>query len=149
MLCDDYLCCDFKQDQVSYIKKVKSLALTLENGHFLSRHKFVGRTGHLRFLVTGDHFQFINRLLSCARFLIYRCKLSNSKPDMSPYFIAINLVKNSVLYTYIKAGHKDNLNSHFRKWAYFTQSLFFFFAPVVHLIMFRELLRINWFSLQS
>ena len=38
-------------------------------------------------------FCFLNGLLLCARFLIYRCKYSKSKPDMLQYFNLINLVK--------------------------------------------------------
>ena len=56
---------------------------------------------------------FLSQLLLCARFLIYRCKYSKSKPDMLQYFNLINLVKQS---EYIIAKQNNKLSVHFKKW---------------------------------
>ena len=61
------------------------------------RTNIVFRKQHMSF--DFDHkgiiFGFLNEVLLCARFLIYRCKYSKSKPDMLQYFNLINLVKKS------------------------------------------------------
>ena len=61
----------------------------------------------------GIIFCFLNGLLICARFLIYRCKYSKSKPDMLQYFNLINLAKKS---EYIMAKQNNKLCVHFKKW---------------------------------
>ena len=58
-------------------------------------------------------FFFGNQLLLCARFLIYRCKYSKSKPDMLQYINSINLVKQL---EYIIAKQNNKLCVHFKKW---------------------------------
>ena len=40
-------------------------------------------------------FQFVNGLLLYARFLIYRCKYSKSRPNMVQYFNLLNSIKQS------------------------------------------------------
>ena len=59
------------------------------------RTNIVLRKQHMLF--GFDHkdiiFCFLNGLLRCARFLIYRCIYSKSKPDMLQYFNLSNLVK--------------------------------------------------------
>ena len=60
------------------------------------------------------HFKFINGLLLCARFLIYRCRISKSKPNMIQYFNIVTSVKNS---EYLIAKRKNKLEAHFRKWS--------------------------------
>ena len=61
------------------------------------RTNIVLRKQHMMF--GFDHkgivFCFLNGLLLCARFLIYRCKCSKSKPDMLQHFNLIDLVKKS------------------------------------------------------
>ena len=59
----------------------------------------------------GIFFCFVNQLLLCARFLIYR--YSKSKPDMLQYFNLINLVKQL---EYIIAKQNNKLCVHFKKW---------------------------------
>ena len=60
----------------------------------------------------GFIFCFLNGLLLCVRFLIYRSKYSKSKPDMLQYFNLINLVKQS---EYIIAKQNNKLCVHFKK----------------------------------
>ena len=68
----------------------------------------------------GVGFQFLNFLLS-APFLIYRCKYSNTKPNMLQYFNSLSITKQT---EYIIAKKKNSkLDKHFRKW-------YFIGAPV-------------------
>ena len=49
--------------------------------------------------------QFVNGLLIYARFLIYRSKYSDSRPDMAQYFILFDSIKQS---EYVIAKRKIN-----------------------------------------
>ena len=85
-----HLLCDFKI-VVSFWNNVSE---------FISsrlRTNIVLRKQHMLFSFDqkGVIFCFLNGLLICARFLIYRCKYSKSKPDMLQYYNSINLVKKS------------------------------------------------------
>ena len=60
----------------------------------------------------GSIFCFLNELLICARFLIYRYKYSKSNPDMLQYFNLINLGKKL---EYIIAKQNNKLCVHFKK----------------------------------
>ena len=53
----------------------------------------------------GVGFQFLNSLLLSARFLIYRCKHSNTKPNMLQYFNSLSITKQT---EYIIAKKKVN-----------------------------------------
>ena len=80
------------------------------------RTNIVHRKQHMLF--GFDHkgfflFCFVNQLLSCARFLTYRCEYSKSKADMLQYFNLINLVKKA---EYIIAKQNNKLCVHFQKW---------------------------------
>ena len=79
------------------------------------RTNIVLRKKHM--LLGFDHkgiiFCFLNGLLICGRFLIYKCKYSKSKPDMLQYFNLISLVKKS---EYIIAKQNNKLCVHFKKW---------------------------------
>ena len=68
----------------------------------------------------GVGFQFLNSLLLSARFLIYRCKYSNAKPNMLQYFNSLSITKQT---EYIVAKKNSKLDKHFRKW-------YFIGAPV-------------------
>ena len=61
----------------------------------------------------GIIFCFFNGLLICARFLIYRCKYSKSKPDMLQNFNLINLANTL---EYIIAKQNNKLCIHFKIW---------------------------------
>jgi len=65
-------------------------------------------------------YQFINELLFCGRFLIYRCKHSNAHPEMIQYFNIINVVRKT---EYIIAKEKNKLDLHYEKWRALIQSL--------------------------
>jgi len=58
---------------------------------------------------------FINSLLLSARFLIYRCKYSGTKPNMLQYFNLLNNIKST---EYLIAKRNNKIAIHFRKWAY-------------------------------
>jgi len=70
-------------------------------------HKLFG------FQDNSTFYQFINELLLCARFLIYRCKHSNAHPEMIQYFNMINIVRKT---EYIIAKERNKLNLHYEKW---------------------------------
>ena len=53
----------------------------------------------------GVGFQFLNSLLLSARFLMYRCKYSNTKPNMLQYFNSLSITKQT---EYIIAKKKSN-----------------------------------------
>ena len=78
------------------------------------RTNIVLRKQHMLF--GFDHkdvtFCFLNGLPICARFLIYRCKYSKSKPNMLQYFNLINLVKNQNIQLQNK---KNKMCKHFKK----------------------------------
>jgi len=57
-------------------------------------------------------YQFINELLLCARFLIFRCKHSNAHPKMIQYFNMINVVRKT---EYIIAKERNKLDLHYQK----------------------------------
>ena len=67
----------------------------------------------------GFHTQYannplVNHMLLVARFLIYRCKHSNTTPNMPQYFNAITSTKKSEHYI----AKKDNkLEFHYKKWS--------------------------------
>ena len=48
-----------------------------------------------------------------ARFFIYRCKYSKSKPNMLKYFNELNMIKTS---EYIIAKRNKSLAEHYKKW---------------------------------
>ena len=73
-----------------------------------------------QFQEKGVGFQFLNSLLLSARFLIYRCKYSNTKPNMLQYFNSLSITKQT---EYIIAKKNSKLDKHFRKW-------YFIGAPV-------------------
>ena len=74
--------------------------------NFENRHKLFG------FQENNDIFQFINALLLYARFLIYRCKYSKCKPNMTQCFNFVNSIRQS---EYFIAKKKHELDVHFRK----------------------------------
>ena len=65
---------------------------------------WISSTSHINIVIDKQHmligfknedrfFDEIYALLSCAKFLVYRGKYSESKPDKLQYFNLINLVK--------------------------------------------------------
>jgi len=52
-------------------------------------------------------YQFVNGLFLCARFLNYRCKHSNSHPEMIQYFNMINRVRKKTEYVIAKKEIKN------------------------------------------
>ena len=56
--------------------------------------------------------KFLNNLMLVARFFIYRCKYSKSKPNMLEYFNELNMIKRS---EYIKAKRNKSLAEHYKK----------------------------------
>ena len=60
-------------------------------------------------------FQFLNNSVLSARFLIYRCKDSNSKPYMLPYFNFSYITKQS---EHIIAKQNNKVDEYFRKWCF-------------------------------
>ena len=96
---------------------VKLLLVFISISEFTSsriRTNIVLRKQHMLFGfdLKGITFCFLNGLLLCARFFIYRFKYSKSKPDMLQYFDLINLVKKS---EYIIAKQNNKLCVHFKK----------------------------------
>ena len=58
-------------------------------------------------------FHFVNMLLLCARFLIYRCKINKTKPNINQYFTMLQQIKKSEFYI---AKKKNKLDIHYQKW---------------------------------
>ena len=58
-------------------------------------------------------YKFLNNLMLVARFFIYRCKYSKSKPNMLEYFNELNMNKKS---DYIIAKRNNSLAEHYKKW---------------------------------
>ena len=71
-----------------------------------SKHRLFG------FQEKGNEFCFINELLLCARFLIYRCKYSKTMPNMLQYFNVLNSMR---IFEHCIAKSNNILASNFRK----------------------------------
>ena len=56
---------------------------------------------------------FLKYLMLVARFFIYRCKYSKSKPNMSEYFNEFNMIKKS---EYLIAKRNKSFAKHYKKW---------------------------------
>ena len=61
-----------------------------------------------------NDFYFINGLILCARFFIYRCKYSETIPNMLQYFNMPNCIRTS---EHCIAKRNNKLTSHMRKWS--------------------------------
>ena len=58
-------------------------------------------------------YKFLNNLMLGAKFFIYRCKCSKSKPKMLEYFNELNINKKS---EYTTAKRNKSLAEHYKNW---------------------------------
>ena len=64
-------------------------------------------------ITTPKNDVLINFLLLCARFLIYRCKITEDKPNINQFFRMLNIIKNTEKYI----AQKNNATDLFdQKW---------------------------------
>ena len=64
-------------------------------------------------ITTQKNDLLINFLLLCARFLIYRCKITEDKPNINQFFRMLNIIKNTEKYI----AQKNNATDFFdQKW---------------------------------
>jgi len=65
------------------------------------------------FTLINNITSLINYLLLSARFLIYKCKTSNTKPSISMLFHSLNMSRKA---EYVFAKRNNLQDEHYRKW---------------------------------
>ena len=104
LFCDSSIVDQFWNNVFDFISTKSGIDLICN-----SKHKL------FEFQEKGNEFCFINGLLLCARFLIYRCKYSKIIPNMLQYFNLLNCMRAS---EHSIAKRNNKLTSHIRKWSF-------------------------------